>query len=431
MMPIRQLDEEDQAFLAETESSHRRSIFMKIGAGMVSAFAIVGIFIVLVTSRTQSSLDKADRVGAESTQLEQVVSQRAVPLCTEPYYKTLAGEISRDEGNCNKTQCCRVSGFQCFQQSATYAGCLMGCNPDQNGKSAITLGLTGKPLTKEHWDCTQPHNIVPLVEVATHPNTELYCFSVYTKNTGSTKPSFELDLLRKQYSMGVSIFSCPKHEVFSDVTVDIGSDLQTIKVDDVDGEFHLLKRKTQGTWVNTGMFKQVWKAIVASKMWEGADWIVKVDADAVFLPSRLTHMLQTQAVSWSGIYIENCIGVEYGYFGNLEIVSHTAFQKLTDSIDFCASKIDWAKQTATKWGPIGEDLFAQMCMDLRGVSKISNFQATTDGACPGVRVKYNIPETNKHWMPDCSAVATPAIHPFKKVADWVKCREDTLKFGGN
>ena len=35
----------------------------------------------------------------------------------------------------------------------------------------------------------------------------------------------------------------------------------TIKVEDVEGDFHFAKRKNMGTWINTGMYKQVWKAL--------------------------------------------------------------------------------------------------------------------------------------------------------------------------
>merc|ERR1712203_626986 len=53
--------------------------------------------------------------------------------------------------------------------------------------------------------------------------------------------------------------------------------------------------------------------------------------------------------------------VKWGFFGNLEVFSVEAFNTLLDNIDSCSQKIDWVK--GTKFGPIGEDLFAQMCMD--------------------------------------------------------------------
>merc|ERR1712027_24859 len=59
---------------------------------------------------------------------------------------------------------------------------------------------------------------------------------------------------------------------------------------------------------------------------------------------------------------------------------------LIDNLESCSQKIDWVK--GTKLGPNGEDLFAQMCMDWQGVAKVSNFEVTTDGACPNTRKRY-------------------------------------------
>ena len=145
----------------------------------------------------------------------------------------------------------------------------------------------------------------------------MYCFEVYTKDTGTTKKSEELETIQYQYSKGLSIFACDAQDVFADVDVEVGQGLRTIKVIDTENDFHFAKRKETGAWVNTGLFSQVWKAIASGSKWQSADWVVKVDADAVFVPSRLTKKLESQLVPPSGIYLENCKYVEYGYFGNL------------------------------------------------------------------------------------------------------------------
>merc|ERR1711972_779595 len=77
---------------------------------------------------------------------------------------------------------------------------------------------------------------------------KLYCFAVYTKNTGSTKKSYELDLLQVQKKSGVSIFACEAWDVFSDVADAIDGSYSMIQVEDAFGEFHQIKRKT-GVWV--------------------------------------------------------------------------------------------------------------------------------------------------------------------------------------
>merc|ERR1719411_2583352 len=108
---------------------------------------------------------------------------------------------------------------------------------------------------------------------------KFFCFTYYMKDTGSTKKFYEFELLQSQYSMGASIFGCPKWAVYSDTDADFGA--KTIKVNDVDNDFHLFKRKKQGTWTNAMMFYQAWKTIRDRSLFENSDYFVKVDADAV------------------------------------------------------------------------------------------------------------------------------------------------------
>merc|ERR1711874_765081 len=61
---------------------------------------------------------------------------------------------------------------------------------------------------------------------------------------------------------------------------------------------------------------------------------------------------------------------------------------------------------------MGEDLFAQTCLDLHGVRRADAFDVTTDGACPADRPEGE--KKNKKWKPNCDEQNTPAYHPFKK-----------------
>merc|ERR1712061_692484 len=90
---------------------------------------------------------------------------------------------------------------------------------------------------------------------------------------------------------------------------------------------------------------QVWKAIAQKAELTKVQWVVKVDADAVFVPNRLRTMLQGHPVTYTGIYIENCKSVQWGFFGNLEVFSIEAFNTLLANIDSCSQKIDWVKGT--------------------------------------------------------------------------------------
>merc|ERR1712150_28386 len=350
----------------------------------------------------------------DATVLEQMVVQGPRERCS-PAWTSKSKQEKKTE-NCINTKCCATTGYNCFQKKPGVAGCLKGCDPKKGG-----------------WDCTMPDEVLELVDVKEVPNTRFYCFAVHTQDSGRPNhhpgPQEELALLREQYNRGVGVFSCPGNDVFSDANVNIGQGYDAIKVDDPLNEFHLIKRKKSKTWVNTGMFKQVWKKIGEKGTWTDFDWVIKLDADAVFVPWRLQKMLSTQPVSWTGVYIENCAEVKWGFFGNIEVLSHQAFSTLLENMDSCSSDIEWASMHATPWGPIGEDLFAQKCMDKKGVSKVQNFELTTDGACPSVKKKMGQAKAKKPVKPECDIATTPVMHPFKTKEDWFACYEKTLSSG--
>merc|ERR1712014_419909 len=146
----------------------------------------------------------------------------------------------------------------------------------------------------------------------------------------------------------------------------------TVKVNDVNGDFHFAKRKKTGTWINSNMFIQTWKAIKDEGVWAGKDWTVKVDVDAVFLPIRLRNYIGKLEVTENGIYLEDC-KTALNYLGH---------EKLTGN------------------EPWGEDLFAQRCMDLHGVDKVQAFDINTDASCAAWRPEGQ--KKNRKWRPDCA-----------------------------
>merc|ERR1712186_114940 len=79
-----------------------------------------------------------------------------------------------------------------------------------------------------------------------------------------------------------------------------------------------------------------------------------VDADTVFLPMRLRTKLSGQKITSSGIYLENCKYVNYGFFGNLEVISHQGFSTFLANLEDCVSALNWkGREKATgmeAWG---------------------------------------------------------------------------------
>jgi len=315
---------------------------------------------------------------------------------------------SKRTEDCFATGCCDVVGYNCFTTKPGMARCLKNCTPSA------------------HQSCTQPQGIMdPILQDAQPVGQKMYCFSVYTKDTGSTKQSHELEILQHQKQQQLGIFQCDYSDVFSDVSVEIGQGMMTKVVTDTEGDWHFAKRKVSGTWVNTGMFSQIWKQISADGNYQNADWVLKVDADAIFVPNRMrVWFKQNELVPPAGIYLENCKYVDYGYFGNLEVFSRQAFSTLIDNIDSCKATLNWKVGIKDgKYGPMGEDLFAQTCLDSVGVRRKEAFDITTDGACPADRPKEE--RKNKKWKPNCAWAATPAMHPFKKTEEWKQCYEAT------
>jgi len=322
--------------------------------------------------------------------------------------KPKRGSCSKRTEDCFATGCCDVVGYNCFTTKPGQARCLSNCTPSASQS------------------CTQPQGIMdPILQDAVPVGQKMYCFALYTENTGSTKQSHELEILQHQHSQQLGIFQCDYSDVFSDVSVEVGNGQMTTVVTDVEGDWHFAKRKVSGTWVNTGIFTQIWKKIAEGGKYQSADWVLKLDADAIFVPNRMRVWLKQHAlVPPAGIYLENCKNVDFGYFGNLEVFSREAFSTLIKNIDTCKQTLNWKVGVKNgKYGPMGEDLFAQSCLDSVGVRRVEAFDITTDGACPADRPKAE--EKNKKWKPNCAWAATPAMHPFKKTQEWIQCYEAT------
>jgi hypothetical protein len=337
-----------------------------------------------------------------------VQDKYATAAALQPGWQVTTSERDMCAGvkeNCFLSKCCKTTGYRCFEIAGiNQAKCMKNCTV---GKDSPNCNLPASQITFDG-----------------KPGDSLYCFSVYTGNTGSTKKSHEKELLALQVKKKVSIFACGAAEVFSDVQVSLGSGVSTIKVDDVEGDFHFAKRKTTGAWVNTGLFKQVWKAVARSGKYHTYPWVVKVDPDAVFLPKRLITRIQYMPRPQSGVVLVNCKHVDNGFFGSIEVFSTMAFDVLAANIDTCSKTLPWKIGVKNgKYGPMGEDLFAEKCLEKNGVAKAEAFDLSADGACPADRPLDQA--KNKKWKADCATIKTPAIHPFKKPAEWDACFKAT------
>jgi len=318
-------------------------------------------------------------------------------------------ECAKIGTNCLAQKCCKATGYDCYEVRAGYAQCMKSCTPGQDG-------------TCLH----QARAMVPSKRSpVTYAANTLFCFAFYTADTGSMKQSFELDLLRTQLSLGASLFGCEEYRVYSDVETWLSpKGINTIKVNDAEGNFHFAKRKKTGSWINSNMFIATWKMIKDEGAWNKWDWTVKVDADAVFLPIRLRQYLGQVEVTDNGVYLETCKYVNFGFFGSLAVVSHDAARTYMANLDDCKSSLNYmGREKDTGNQPWGEDLFQQRCMDLHKVDKIAAYNLNTDASCAAWRPEGE--KKNRNWLPDCSVTSTPGIHHFKKPKDYFDCLKAT------
>jgi len=390
-------------FVADaTLPRHQRWVKAALGMGAASALLLVG-YVAGTFWQPQASIPNLQPQASTSNlrapiQLDETVVVPARENC------------AKIGSNCLAEKCCKVSGYTCFMKNHSFAQCMKECTPGEDG---TCISEIVKESSKK--------------SDVSYSATTLFCFAFYTENTGTTKPSTELALLRTQYFLGASIFGCEAYQVYSDVRTWLAPDphkYETVKVDDTKNNFHQEKRSKTGTWINANMFIATWKVIQKEGLWENKDWTVKVDADAVFLPQRLREKLGTQQVTDNGIYIENCKFVNWGFFGNLEVFSQKAAATYMAGLDDCTATLNYlGKEKDAGFEAWGEDLFAQRCMDKLGVDKVPVFDITTDGACRADRPEDQ--KTNKKWKPDCATTKTPTMHPFKNPKDYFECLRDT------
>jgi len=385
------MDVDTESLIGETQQIQEPRRWRKPGPMACGAWLVVVGLVALVAVRPSLA-----RAAGQSFEVKE---ERLKLVPSFPYCSTY-------KEDCSSTGCCKVSGHKCFAKTSGEARCNETCTV---GKAGFTCEIIN------------PHS-VPVNQAL---GQSLYCFAVYTQNTGSVKPSTELELLTKQKEFGVSLFACDEWDVYADVSIDIGG-YTTLQVVDSFNEFHQIKRKATDSWVNWAMFYQVWLQVRKVGKWKNHDYVIKVDADAVFHPGRLRNWLSTKGgESPHGVYFENCPNVQYGFFGNLEVISKTGAKVLDENLEECHEKFapcankgcDW------QWGPWGEDVFVQRCMDHHYVDKMEGWDMTTDGACESDRPEGE--KKNKKWHPtDCTKVATPAAHPFKDPKDYFKCMSE-------
>jgi hypothetical protein len=204
----------------------------------------------------------------------------------------------------------------------------------------------------------------------------LFCFAVAC----SDEENAVLDL---QMSLNVGIFHC---EEWKRVEVQVQTS----------GRGGDLTR----SWTNVDTFVAAWKSVESDARWKDKDWTVKSDPDTVWVPQRLRDWLGGQGDPGNGAFVSNCMGVTDGFYGALEVMSRGAVDTYLREMDSCQEELQGKEG-------MGEDLFAQWCMQSKGVEQWGNgdLVCNTDCGCD----------------PRPCDTGRIAYHPFKGMEDHGHC----------
>jgi hypothetical protein len=223
----------------------------------------------------------------------------------------------------------------------------------------------------------------PDVVSAGHRYPSLFCFVV------AMASGYEPDMLKTHYARGYSIFSCEQYKVYvqGSERLDLGPGVDTTPL----GNLEASAIGSWGSWSNTKIFIQAWQMILDAGEFMQHDWVVKVDVDTVFYPSRLKrHVISIPPDS--NIWLQNCIG--YPTIGALEVFSREAIATYGKRHKECE---------ALEAGS-AEDFFICKCLEQLGVEKRRDLALL------------------RHEKPGgCENQWTVAFHPYKNVSSFERC----------
>jgi len=305
-----------------------------------------------------------------------------------------------------------ASGFGTYSNGAsTY----LGADTGQYGNVAYNPPTTTSP----GFGYT---NVATLQQPALAGSPNLYCFVLIVPN------SDEAELLKMQIEQHLSIFTCHEFGVFSNISLFLTTNPATGKpvyTTPIGGSLMVTKGGRWGTALNTDVFIRLWQTVSQNGHWRFHDWVVKVDADAVFLPDRLQHVLRpVQQARSKPIFFNNC---KWGMHGPLEVISQAGLYKYLSNVQRCEDirekAMEWQdvhwNGTMKRWigsddkRSFGEDQYLRLCLHRLHVVQINNFRLLDEIACGG-----NPAETQ------CAGNFV-AYHPFKDKQSYAGCLVST------
>ncbi|CAK0880775.1 unnamed protein product [Prorocentrum cordatum] len=250
-------------------------------------------------------------------------------------------------------------------------------------------------------------------------NVRLFCFSLMW--TSGDEP----DLLKFQVEHGASIFACDFTSVYNggSDSVDLGKgpngQVMTKCISDMPlphekGTYGAVVdgiTQTTSSWLSVPTWLRIWEEVRDEGFYKQADWTVKVDPDAVFLPERLRqHLLPYSSAKPLYIHNQNCFADEFHFSGSLEALSRGAMDTYMDGYPRCKDELPWQG-----WS---EDYYMEYCLDLLQVNHEDDFEVLSDQF--GCRFS----------APGCTEDNWAAFHPFKDVKTYSECYANAMQAAG-
>jgi len=240
-------------------------------------------------------------------------------------------------------------------------------------------------------------NFNPLEAVmpAMRQEPSIFCFTFIL--------SSDIQLITFQHQNHAGIFACDSYVVYTNRTMDGLEGINTGSVQRLAGAgFRVNLSGGQSMVASVAL----WKAVVSDGQYARHNWTVKVDADTVFLPSRLRPHLMRRADGPEGIYLNNC---KHGLRGALQIMSRKAVANWGLGSGLCLDRFHHHRDDAPRhWD---EGLFLDWCLpNVLGVTRQESFGLLVDRGCAPLQ----------GWMA-CTGDLVVAYHPFRNLGAFAQC----------
>lgn len=162
-----------------------------------------------------------------------------------------------------------------------------------------------------------------------------------------------------------------------------------------------------GFAANAKLFSHAWRAIRDDGRYQQFDWTLKVDPDAVLLPSRLWRTLGQH--TGKKTFVNNCGMFNISaMYGSVEAISKSGLDEFFLNFE---DKCSWML-----WRAWGEDLYMQKCFKQSGVVGVTELGIVSDQRC----WDSALPESQ-----GCKDTIHPVFHPFKSLRNWSRCLNES------